>query len=443
MDAAGQQPPTVDVCVLGAGLAGLTAARDLAAAGRRVVVLEAAPEIGGLAASVDVHGVPVERFYHFICRGDDDLMALVAELGLGDSVHWQASRTAFFHHGRHYPFVTPLDLLRFSPVPLLQRLRFGLNVLRSRYRRHWRELDRVAAVDWLVGQIGPTAYDVIWDPLLRIKFGDAHRQVSAAWIWHRIHRIAASRRRPWQPEQLGTLDNGSATVVEALAADLRQRPGVSLRTAARVVRIETEAGRVSGVRLADGSRMACRAVLSTAALPALLDMAPDLPAGERRLLESVDYLGVVCILLVLRRSLTPCFWLNVNDPAISFNGVIEYSNLNRRVAGRSIVYVPYYLRTSHPRFGWDDGRILDEVVAGLGRIRPDFDRSWVESSVVSRARHAQAVCTVGFAERVPGHRSALAGLYLTDSAQFYPEDRTISATIRLGRATAAAIDAEL
>lgn len=437
------QPSKVDVCVLGAGVAGLAAARDLARAGRSVTVLEGAPEIGGLASSLDIRGVPIERFYHFICRGDDDLMALAAELGIGDRIQWRPSRTGFFHHGRLYPFGTPLDLLRFSPVPPLERLRFGFNVMRSRYRRHWRVLDPVAACDWLERQIGRTAYDVIWDPLLRIKFGDAHRQVSAAWVWHRIHRIATSRRRPWQPELLGTLDNGSATVIDALAADLRRQTRAALVTGARATRIEVDGDRVSGVSLADGSRVACRAVLSTAALPALVELAPQLPAAERHNLESIDYLGVVCVLLVLRRSVTSSFWLNVNDPAISFNGVIEYSNLNHRLPGRSIVYVPYYLPTSHPRFEYDDEQLLDEVVAGLARIRPGFDRSWIEACHVSRARHAQAICTVGFAARVPGHRAGLPGLYLTDSAQFYPEDRTISAAIRLGRVTAAMIADDL
>lgn len=432
-----------DVAVLGAGVAGLAAARDLAAAGLRVVVLEAAGDLGGLASSIEVHGEPLERFHHFVCRGDRDLMVLLEELGLGGRLRWRPSLTSFFHRGRLYPFSAPLDLLRFTAVPPLQRLRFGLNVIHSRHRRRWEELDRVAAADWLERRIGREAYEVIWDPLLRIKFGDAHRSVSAAWIWHRIHRVAASRSKPWRPELLGTLDGGSATVVDALAEDIGRRDGAGIRTGTSAERVETADGRVAAVRLVGGERVPCRAVLSTVALPLLLRLAPDLPADESRRLAEIDYLGVVCILLVLRRSVSPSFWVNVNDPEIPFNGFIEYSNLDRRIAGRAVVYVPHYLPTSHPRYGADDGRLVDEAVEGLARIRPGLESSWVEEAHVSRARHAQAICTVGFSRLAPGHRTGLPGLYLTDSAQFYPEDRTISAAVRLGRTVAGMIRRDL
>ncbi|MCP4898434.1 MAG: FAD-dependent oxidoreductase, partial [bacterium] len=141
------------VCVLGGGLAGLSAAYDLGRAGVEVTVVEAAENLGGLASSITVNGTPIERFYHFICRGDSELMSLVDELELTAKLHWRQSRTSFFLDGRLYSFVSPFDLLRFTPIPLSQRVRFGLNVIRSRYRRDWRMLDKLPATDWLTSQI--------------------------------------------------------------------------------------------------------------------------------------------------------------------------------------------------------------------------------------------------------------------------------------------------
>ncbi len=48
--------------VIGGGLAGLAASYDLARAGHRVVLLEAAPDFGGLASSFRLEGHPIERF---------------------------------------------------------------------------------------------------------------------------------------------------------------------------------------------------------------------------------------------------------------------------------------------------------------------------------------------------------------------------------------------
>jgi hypothetical protein len=101
-----------------------------------------------------------------------------------------------------------------------------------------------------------------------------------------------------------------------------------------------------------------------------------------------------------------------------------------------VAYIPHYLRTSHPRFGFDDEVLRAESVAGLKLVNPEFDESWIESFVVSKSSHAQAICSVGFSEMVPEHETPIEGLFVTDSAQFYPEDRTISAAIRLGRRVA-------
>ena len=53
-------------------------------------------------------------------------METLAELGLSHSLHWRDSRMAYFVDGALYPFLTPLELLRFAPLPLLDRVRAGV-----------------------------------------------------------------------------------------------------------------------------------------------------------------------------------------------------------------------------------------------------------------------------------------------------------------------------
>jgi hypothetical protein len=79
----------------------------------------------------------------------------------------------------------------------------------------------------------------------------------------------------------------------------------------------------------------------------------------------------------------------------------------------------------------------------LSLINPAFELSWVKEARVFRTPFAQPVFSTGFADRMPGHRSSVKGLYVTDSTQFYPEDRTISAAITQGRRVAAMIAEDL
>jgi protoporphyrinogen oxidase len=433
------------ICIIGAGIAGLSAAYDLSRWGYDVIILESLDEVGGLASSLDVDGKPIERFYHFISKYDRELIAFVQELELADKLHWEQCKTSFFYNGKLYRFNTPFDLLRFTPIPFDQRIRFGLNIIQSRFRRSWLTLDKLSAKSWLTDKVGQRAYDVIWDPLLRIKFGKYHEQVSAAWIWHRIHRVATSRRRIWESEVFGYLDGGSETLIRTLVNCVQKLPNVELRINADVCRILTKNDHVAGVELTENKEgIPCDYVISTVALPKLHGLIPKNDTSYWRRIQKIDYLGVVCGLLVLSQPLTDNFWTNIHDPNIAFNGIIEHTNLNKsvNVSGNSIVYVPHYLHTSEPRYRYSDGDLLEEFVDGLSQVNPKFNRSWIKEYHISRAEHAQAICTVSFADVVPSHETDIGGLYITDSTQYYPEDRTISAAIRLGRTVSSMIKSE-
>ena len=107
--------------VIGGGPAGIKAAHHLVKSGAEVTLLESAPVLGGLASAFDVQGVRIERYYHFICKGDDHLVETLGELGLSHKLHWRDSRMAYFVDGRLYPFLTPVELLMFRALPLHDR----------------------------------------------------------------------------------------------------------------------------------------------------------------------------------------------------------------------------------------------------------------------------------------------------------------------------------
>jgi protoporphyrinogen oxidase len=146
-------------------------AHFLSLQGHQVEVFEQAPLLGGLAGSFDFDGFQVEKYYHFVCHDDRDLLDLLSSLGMAEELAWQTGKMKFFYRGEMYPFGTPWDLLRFRPLSLASRIRFGLNVALSRSAKSWERYESITARDWLIAQIGHQAYEVIWEPLLRIKFG--------------------------------------------------------------------------------------------------------------------------------------------------------------------------------------------------------------------------------------------------------------------------------
>jgi protoporphyrinogen oxidase len=420
------------VGVVGAGISGLVVALALARRGHAVTIFQREEAIGGLLASFDLGGTEVERFYHFLCRGDRGYFELCREFGLDMSIRFRRARTGFFFDGRRYPFTSALDLLRFAPIPLSQRLRFGLFAVESALRRDWRALDAEEAKPWLIAKLGRRAYEVVWDPLLSLKFGDDGDRIAAAWVWHRVHRVARSFGR------FGYLEGGTSRLLARLAEELG-RAGVVIRTGAPVARIDVADGRVRGLRLADGGESPCDQVVSTLPLPLTADLLPEACAALAGRLREVRYLGVACVALKLRRSVSPNFWLNVHDRIVPFNGVIEFTRLNP-LDGSHVAYVPYYVPTTSAIYRLADDDLIERTWSGLRRVEPGLADDDRLAARVSRAAFAQAICTAGFSATESLRHPPVAGLHLLDSAFLYPEDRTQSGNILNARACAEAMD---
>ncbi len=421
------------VGIIGGGISGLSAALALTRNGHHVELFERDAAIGGLIATFDLAGTRIERYYHFLCAGDRGYFDLCRDLGLANRVRFKKSRTGFFHEGVEYPFTTALDLLRFTPIPLSQRIRFGLFALEARVREEWRQLDELRAKPWLIDRIGLSAYAVIWEPLLLLKFGDFHERISAAWVWHRLHRVARSKGR------MGYLEGGTGLLLDSIAAQIRVRGG-RIHTGRPVAEVLADNGRVRGMKLGDGEVYECGRLISTLPLSVTADLLPREYADYARQLRQIKYLGVVCAVVKLARPISRYFWLNVNDHRIPFNGIIEYTNLNPIEKGIGhIAYVPYYVATDHPLYTSSDQAVFQQSWDALRQLAPPLRDADLIAHRVFRAPYAQAICPTGFLKMLPENRAPIAGLHLLDSAFLYPEDRTQSGLILRARDRAQAI----
>ena len=113
------------VGIIGGGAAGLAAAYELTKRGHYAEVFERAPFLGGQASTFAVGGGQLERGYHHLFVSDVAITELIHELGLGDKLAWLESKVGLYHGGTIWSFSTPMDLIRFKPLSMLQRLRVG------------------------------------------------------------------------------------------------------------------------------------------------------------------------------------------------------------------------------------------------------------------------------------------------------------------------------
>jgi protoporphyrinogen oxidase len=419
------------IAVIGAGPMGLAAAYQSARQGAAVTVFERDDRIGGMSAFTDFAGTRIERYYHFICRPDETTFDYLRDFGLEDRLRWVETKMGFYYNGTLYDWGHPLALLRFPDLGIIDKARYALHVMRAKNISNWRPYDAFSSTDWLQRWIGPRAYDVLWRSLFHYKFYEYQDQLSAAWLGTRIKRVALSRKSLFQ-EELGYLVGGSEVLLDAVAERLRSLGGrIELRTGVEEVAVTD--GRIAGVRV-KGELLAFDQVVSTIPLPYLVRVLPQLPDEEKAKVAAIRNVGVVCVLLKLKRPFTRNFWMNINSPGIEIPGLIEYTNLNpiAEQGGVHIVYAPYYMPQTHPKYRRDFAEFIEETLRCMQSIRPDFDRSDVIASTASRYEFAQTVCAPGFYAALPPMQSAIRGLFMADTSHYYPEDRSISESMRIG-----------
>ncbi|GAA3685597.1 NAD(P)/FAD-dependent oxidoreductase [Acetobacter lovaniensis] len=349
----------------------------------------------------------------------------------------QPTNTGVYYSGHFFRLSTPFDLLRFTALPFIDRIRLGLLTLRARHVKDWKSLEHETAADWLRRLGGDTVFRVVWEPLLIGKFGPYAEKVSAVWFWNKLKLRGGSRGKGGE-ERLAYMKGSFARLAEATAAGIESAGGkvVCRAPVTRISPLENGRWQVCG----PWGEVESDKVIVTTALPLVADMVeswatPEYLSGLRR----INYLANVCLVLQLDRSLSSTYWLNVNDPSFPFVGVIEHTNFESASSygGNHIVYLSKYLPHTDALYKMSAKEILDFSMPYLQKMFPAFSSSWIRHYDVWKARWSQPVVEKEYSALIPPQDGPRPGFYLCSMAQIYPEDRGTNYAIREGRRLAA------
>ena len=242
-------------------------------------------------------------------------------------------------------------------------------------------------------------------------------------------------------EQMGYLEGGSETLLIHMEQAIKKMGGqIHLQQTVQKIEsqnIESGINRVSTI-VVNGEERNYDAVFSTIPLPFVADMVEALPESYKEKYRAIKNMGVVCVIFQLDKPVSRNFWLNISDENIDIPGLIEFSNL--RPFERNVVYVPYYMPQTHSKHEMSDDEFIAEARSYIKQVNPELtDYSFIHAHV-SRYGFAQPVCPPGFAKTLPPIKTPIENLFIADTSYYYPEDRSISESVRLGREMAAMLD---
>jgi len=426
-----------DVVIVGAGFTGLTAAYVLSKIGHKVRVIEADSTSGGLAGTFQfADGVKLEKFYHHWFNNDVYVPELVKELGMEGDVITLPTRTGMYFNGRMWKLSTPLDLLKFTALSFVDRIRLGLLVFQVRRIKDWRTIEHLSIREWLESLCGKNVYRVVWEPLIKSKFSIYAEAVNAVWMWKKLV-LRGSTRNEKGGEELAYFKGGFGRLAEAMVTAIESAGGeVSLGV--NVIGVRSDENKITALQTSIGE-VTGRQFLFTPAFPIIAKIFSGVKdTNWLTNMNRVQYLGNMCLILRLKHSLSDTYWLNVNDPGFPFVGVIEHTNfdLPENYKGSHIAFLSRYLAVEDPVWSYSDEQYVEFALVHLKRMFPKLERSWLLDHRVWRAEFAQPVTERNYSQYVPGRETPFVNASISTMAQIYPEDRGTNYAIREGRAVA-------
>ncbi len=394
------------IVVIGAGIAGLTAAYELSKGGFDVTVFEASDRVGGRMSTDRCDGFVIDRGAQFLSDGYAVIGRLVAELGL--QREW---RTTSLYNGtvrggriRRVNQRVPTSIVGSGLLGPMAALRLATQSLRLRTRSvglslsdfsAWCAYDDCLASDWLRARFGSQVLEYVFEPMIAGFYFQEPEQVSAAlaaWVWNYAMRGHGS----------AALASGIGSLPDALASTLNVR----LSSPVRSVKPLGEAGVV--ISLDGGTIEADYAVLAVPAPVAKSTYAARTDA-ERRLLQT-RYSSTINAALVFENPLPD------SPMTRDIYGLLIPRNERRAIAGIGVEsrkcasYVPHGEMLNVMLDGAAGERLIsasdDDILAEIiGEIETYFPRigpvSWAH---LNRWRNAEPYSYVGRSRDVREYR---------------------------------------
>ncbi len=408
--------------IIGGGISGMLTGYELVKKGEEVLILEKEEILGGLLATDTISQIPIERFYHHIFKTDKKAVKLIKDLGLIDKLKWFDSSMSIYFDDKFYPFRKPIDLVKFKPISLLDRVRTGLITLYLQKNRNGEKLSNIPAYLWIKKYGGKQAYEVIWKPLLVSKFGKYYKQVSMTWLWGRIYLRASSTEG--QEEKLGYLTGSFGSILERLTDKIKQKGGI-IKTDVKVSKISRKRSGLE-IRYNDKIVGTDRVIICTSN-DQMAKMIEKL--GNKKIqkkLNQVNYIGAINLLFSTKQNLVDYYWNNINDMKSPFVALVKHSQLVGKYNGNHIYYLGAYVSEEDVLFSKSNQQIKQIFFDYLKKICPKFNQKEVKEVKIFKSSRAQQITDTNYSQKIMDIKTGIENVYFLNFSQIYPWDRGLN-----------------
>jgi len=408
-------------------------AHKLSSDGYKVTIIEHSARPGGLATWHDFGGFNWDKFYHVILPSDRNLIGLLNELNMGDDLQWKRTYTGFYVDDKLHSISSNVEFLKFPLLSFFSKIRLGFTMLYASRINSWKRLETVSCEQWLRRISGNENVNKLWKPLLLAKLGPSYERVSAVFIWSYIKRMFSARDKSASAEHLGHVKGGYQSIFSALQNSIESSDGeIKIKEAV----VSVQPGDDGGIELKTDQQsyqfdhVICTSpvnVLKQIVSPQMIkfgtganNTGDESNSDATAQTNEVEYLGVVCVVVVSKKPLTHYYVVNIADEEIPFTGVIGMSNVvsPENTDGHHLTYLPRYMLSTDKEMQESDAYFEERFLNGLTKMFPEFNTDDIVSIHINRALKVQPLQVLNYSQHVPSAQTHHERLHVLNTSQF-------------------------
>ena len=424
------------IAIIGAGFTGLSAAYYLQKKGHSVTLFEMHSQPGGLAIGYKEKEWKwtLEEHYHHWFTNDKSVLNLAREIS--HKVIIKRPKTSSFVDDKIYQLDSPLSLLSFPSLSIIERLRTGISIALLRYNVFWKILENFRAEPYLIRSMGSGAYSKIWKPLMVNKLGKYSKIVSLSWFWARVYKRTPSLAYP---------HGGFLEFSKHLEKIIRSQKGTFYYNT-QVTNISNDSNpKITYTTSKKQFVEEYDKVIVTVPMFVFIKIAPQLPKYYIDKYSKLIGIGAINVVLRMKEKLFKdgTYWLNMCSMASPILAVVEHTNFmnKKNYNNEHLVYIGNYMETSDPRFKMDANQLLKLYDPWLRKINPNYKKNLIQYKAF-KAPFAQPIVPIKYSKQIPPLNTPMKNVYLANIQQVYPWDRGTNYAVELGKKVADFINKE-
>lgn len=368
----------MNVIVIGAGPAGLTAAYQLSKSGVSVQVYEASDRVGGMAATISLWGQKADLGPHRFFSQDDRINGLFKEVLAGEYSTVERLTRIYY---RNKFFLYPLSgfdvAVKLGPIEAL--LGLGSYFYEKVFSP---KRDESTFEGWVTRRFGQRLFRTFFKSYSEKLWGLPCDQLDSDFAAQRIkkfsllealrHTLIPSRhaRHATLVESFSYPHEGTGSIYQRMAALIEER-GSRVVCNKKIKGVRFEKNRAIGVEFEDGSFEAADHVISTMPLPLLMKSLPNVPAEVKEAADRLQFRNTILVYLhVDAANLFRDNWIYVHSPELKCGRITNFKNWGghfNRGATTTILAMEYWCSDGDLVWAQKDEELIDVAKSELGK----------------------------------------------------------------------------